>query len=81
MKIKPVHRPPSPKAFMHGAKRGASTVGSIKTVNNPYEHIIHTVQKGATVISGIKTAIDIGRTVVSAAQTAAPYVARIASVL
>jgi hypothetical protein len=39
------------------------------------------VQRGAQIFGGIKTAIDIGRTVVSAARTAAPYVATIASVL
>ena len=55
----------------------------IKSVNRPdnVKGFMRGVQRGATIFSGIKTAIDIGRTVVSAAQTAAPYVARIASVL
>ena len=55
----------------------------IKSVHRPdnVKGFMRGVQRGAQIFGGIKTAIDIGRTVVSAAQTAAPYVARIASVL
>ena len=55
----------------------------IKSVNRPdnLKGFMRGVQRGAQIFGGIKTAIDFGRTVVSAAQTAAPYVARIASVL
>jgi hypothetical protein len=55
----------------------------IKSVNRPdnLKGFMRGVQRGAQIFGGIKTAIDIGRTVVSAARTAAPYVATIASVL
>ena len=55
----------------------------IKSVNRPdnLKGFMRGVQRGAQIFGGIKTGIDIARTVVSAAQTAAPYVARIASVL
>jgi len=55
----------------------------IKNVNRPdlVKGFFGTVETGAKIFGGVKTAIDVYRGVSSAVQTAAPYVARIATLL
>ena len=51
----------------------------IKSVNRPdnLKGFLRGVQRGAQIFGGIKTAVDIGRTIYSAAQTAAPVIASV----